>query len=118
MNYNLHDERSEIMRFCEGDSVRAYDYFGAHFEERDGKPGVMFRVWAPNAENVAVKGEAAADNPSGIMMKKREGGVWEQFVEGAAEGQSYTFGIVTPAFRIISSHLLNCSMSQHSCVMI
>lgn len=101
MNYNLHDERSEIMRFCEGDSVRAYDYFGAHFEERDGKPGVMFRVWAPNAENVAVKGEAAGDNPSGIMMKKREGGVWEQFVEGAAEGQSYTFGIVTPAFEQI-----------------
>ena len=101
MNYNLHDERSEIMRFCEGDSVRAYDYFGAHFEERDGKPGVMFRVWAPNAENVAVKGEAAGDNPSGIMMKKCEGGVWEQFVEGAAEGQSYTFGIVTPAFEQI-----------------
>lgn len=101
MNYNLHDERSEIMRFCEGDSVRAYDYFGAHFEERDGKPGVMFRVWAPNAENVAVKGEAAGDNPSGIMMKKCEGGVWEQFVEGAVEGQSYTFGIVTPAFEQI-----------------
>ena len=101
MNYNLHDERSEIMRFCEGDSVRAYDYFGAHFEERDGKPGVMFRVWAPNAENVAVKGEAAGDNPSGIMMKKCDGGVWEQFVEGAAEGQSYTFGIVTPAFEQI-----------------
>ncbi len=101
MNYNLHDERSEIMRFCEGDSVRAYDYFGAHFEERDGKPGVMFRVWAPNAENVAVKCEAAGDNPSGIMMKKCEGGVWEQFVEGAAEGQSYTFGIVTPAFEQI-----------------
>ncbi len=101
MNYNLHDERSEIMRFCEGDSVRAYDYFGAHFEERDGKSGVMFRVWAPNAENVAVKGEAAGDNPSGIMMKKCEGGVWEQFVEGAAEGQSYTFGIVTPAFEQI-----------------
>ena len=101
MNYNLHDERSEIMRFCEGDSVRAYDYFGAHFEERDGKPGVMFRVWAPNAENVAVKGEAAGDNPSGIMMKKCDGGVWEQFVEGAAEGQSYTFGIVTPALEQI-----------------
>ena len=57
MNYSFHDERSEITRFCEGDSVRAFDYFGAHPEVRDGKQGVMFRVWAPNAISVSVVGD-------------------------------------------------------------
>lgn len=101
MNYNLHDERSEITRFCEGDSVRAYDYFGAHFEQRDGKAGAVFRVWAPNAESVSVVGDFSGDNPNGLMMEKRDGGAWELFVEGAGEGQSYQFGIVTPAFEQI-----------------
>ena len=98
MNYQIHDERSEFTRFCEGDSVRAYEYFGAHFEQRDGKSGVMFRVWAPNAESVLVRGDFAEDNPNGLMMEKCDGGVWELFVADVTEGQSYQYGIVTPSF--------------------
>ena len=56
MNYSFNDDRSEITRFCEGDGVRAYSLFGAHIEQRDGKSGVLFRVWAPNAAAVAVVG--------------------------------------------------------------
>ena len=54
MNYCFNDERGEFTLFRDGDSVRAYEYFGAHPEERDGKHGVLFRVWAPNAVSVSV----------------------------------------------------------------
>ena len=57
MNYSFNDERSELTKFCEGDSARAFDYFGAHFEQRGGEWGVMFRVWAPNAKSIAVTGD-------------------------------------------------------------
>ena len=101
MNYSFDDERSEIVRFCEGDSVRAFDYFGAHFEERDGKPGVMFRVWAPNAEGVSVVGDFNEWNQNVNFMVKRDHGVWELFLEGVTEGQSYRFCIISPAFNQI-----------------
>ena len=104
MNYSLHDARSEVTRFAEGDSVRAYDYFGAHPEERDGKSGVVFRVWAPNAENVSVVGDFNDHEKNLNFMKKREGGTWECFIENAREGQSYQFCIETPVFeRIMKS---------------
>lgn len=104
MNYSLNDGRSEVIRFAEGDSVRAYDYFGAHPEERDGKSGVVFRVWAPNAENVSVVGDFNNHEKNLNFMEKREGGTWECFVENAREGQSYQFCIETPAFeRIMKS---------------
>lgn len=104
MNYSLNDGRSEVIRFAEGDSVRAYDYFGAHPEERDGKSGVVFRVWAPNAENVSVVGDFNNREKNLNFMEKREGGTWECFVENAREGQSYQFCIETPVFeRIMKS---------------
>ena len=54
MNYGSGGVCKELELFHNGDNVHAYEYFGAHLEERDGKSGVMFRVWAPNALSVAV----------------------------------------------------------------
>ena len=97
MNYTFNDGRSEIVRFCDGDSVRAFDYFGAHPGERDGVPGVMFRVWAPNARNVAVAGDFNNWDKNAHFMEKREGGAWELFIPKAAPGQSYQYSVETPA---------------------
>lgn len=96
MNYSFYDERSEITRFCEGDSTRAYDYFGAHFEERDGRHGVVFRVWAPNAASVSVAGDFNGWNTEASFMEKRDGGAWELFIEGVTAGQAYQY-CVQPA---------------------
>ena len=104
MNYSFNDERSEITRFCDGDSVRAYQFFGAHPVQQDGKPGVLFRVWAPNAENVSVVGDFNDWDKNAAFMSKRDGGAWELFLEGVAEGQSYKYCIQTPWFeRILKS---------------
>ena len=101
MNYSFNDSRSEITRFCEGDSVGAYHYFGAHPEERDGKQGVVFRVWAPNAESVSVVGDFNDWNKNADFMSKREGGSWELFIEGLGTGHCYKYCIETPWFEKI-----------------
>ena len=35
-----------------GQTIDAYNYFGAHFENRDGVDGVVFRLYAPMASDV------------------------------------------------------------------
>ena len=104
MNYSFYDDRSEIVRFCEGDSVRAFDWFGAHPEERNGAHGVLFRVWAPHAESVSVIGDFNDRSPHADSMERGEGGTWECFVPNAVQGQSYQFCIETVAHeRLVKS---------------
>ena len=97
MNYSFQDGRSEITRFFEGDSVRAFDYFGAHPEEREGKSGVVFRVWAPNAVSVSVAGSFNEWNSAAGSLNRLGNGVWELFAEGAEHGQGYHYCVETPS---------------------
>ena len=101
MNYGSGGVCKELELFHNGDNVHAYEYFGAHLEERDGKSGVMFRVWAPNALSVAVVGSFNNWNSNTHHMHKLEGGAWELFVEEAGCGVSYKFSIETPWFEKI-----------------
>ena len=95
MNYCFNDERGEFTLFRDGDSVRAYEYFGAHPEERDGKHGVLFRVWAPNAVSVSVSGAFNGYDNDAAFMTRCEGGVWELFLENVSDGNSYRYCIET-----------------------
>ena len=101
MNYSFNDERSLTARFFDGDAATAYEYFGAHTENRDGKNGVVFRVWAPNAQSVAVVGSFNNWNKGTDYMSKTGDGVWELFIEGDLSGESYKFCIETPWFEKI-----------------
>ena len=101
MNYSFNDERSLTARFFDGDAATAYEYFGAHTENRDGKNGVVFRVWAPNAQSVAVVGSFNNWNKGTDYMSKTGDGVWELFIEGELLGESYKFCIETPWFEKI-----------------
>lgn len=42
-----------VYLFHQGTNFQAYDYLGAHKTEN----GVVFRTWAPHAENVYVTGD-------------------------------------------------------------
>ena len=42
--------------FKEGSHFKLYGKLGAHVTAVDGRPGVHFAVWAPNAKNVSVIG--------------------------------------------------------------
>lgn len=95
MNYVFNDERSPLKLFSDGDAVRAYDFLGAHFMNLDGRNGVMFRVWAPNAISVSVVGDFNSWNQQSNYMYKIGGGVWELFVDNLNEFDMYKFCIET-----------------------
>lgn len=95
MNYSFNEVRSDLELFLSGDAVRCYNYMGAHLVEQDGKQGVIFRVWAPNALSVAVVGSFNNWNASANIMHKLSNSVWEVFVEGVVQYDSYKYSIVT-----------------------
>ena len=65
--------------FLMGQSINAYEYFGAHFTKLNNKDGVIFRVYAPMAKEVCVIGEFNNWNPGSHLMKKiDDSGVYER----------------------------------------
>lgn len=95
MNYVFNDERSPLRLFSDGDAVRTYDFLGAHFINLDGRNGVIFRVWAPNAITVSLVGDFNNWNQKANYMYKIGGGVWELFIEDLNEFAVYKFCIET-----------------------
>ena len=99
MNYQIFDERTPLELFHDGDAVRAYDFLGAHKVNWDGKDGVVFRVWAPNALTVSVVGNFNNwDQTANYMYKISDGGVWELFIEGLYDFEIYKYCVETPWF--------------------
>ncbi len=80
-----------LSSFLDGSCFHAYDYFGAHATVRNGKQGVVFRVYAPHAFAVELIGTFNAWQPA--QMQPSASGVFELFWEGAAEGQMYKFRV-------------------------
>lgn len=101
MNYGFNEDRTALELFCAGDSVCAYDFFGAHLVNWDGKDGVVFRVWAPNALSVSVVGNFNNWNKTANYMYKIGCGAWEVFIEGIKPYEIYKFCIETPWFEKI-----------------
>ena len=86
MAFTVNDERTPLELFLQGESVRAYEFLGSHFANWDGRDGVVFRVWAPNALSVSVVGDFNEWNPDAHYMYKLDNtGVWELFIEGVWE---------------------------------
>ena len=54
---------------------------------------MRFAVWAPNAENVTVAGEFNDWDIRRHPMRRRNGGVWEIFLPGLAEGAAYKYHV-------------------------
>ena len=84
----------DLYLFHQGTNYRAQEMLGAHFVERDGKRGVRFTVWAPNAKEVSVVGEFNDWNTLADPMSRIDDGeIWETFVEGLGEGEIYKYAI-------------------------
>lgn len=101
MNYSLNESRTALELFHAGDAVRAYSFFGAHLVNWDGRNGVVFRVWAPNALSVSVVGSFNDWNKTSDFMYKIDDGVWELFIEGIEQFDVYKYCIETPWFEKI-----------------
>ena len=82
--------------FHQGKNAEAYKLFGSHFTEKDGKKGVVFRVWAPKASEVCVVGDFNHWNrESAYMNKISDGGIWELFIPGLKKFDNYKYSIKT-----------------------
>jgi 1,4-alpha-glucan branching enzyme len=58
-----------------------------------GGTGVTFRVWAPNATNVIVKGNFTVNSINPPMFSEGTNGLWSVDVPGAHYGQQYKYTI-------------------------
>ncbi len=83
----------DLYLLAEGTHYRAYEKLGAHFTEKDGKRGVHFAVWAPNAKRVSVIGDFNNWNPNAAIMRPSTAGIWEGFVPEIGQGASYKYHI-------------------------
>ncbi len=84
----------DLHLFGEGKHWHAYRFLGAHEHEVDGVAGVLFAVWAPNAERVSVVGEFnnwdGRRHPMRVFESK---GVWELFIPDLGTGVYYKFEV-------------------------
>ena len=82
----------DLHRFAEGRHQHAYRFLGAHPQSLFGIDGVLFAVWAPNAERVSVVGDFNAWDGRAHPMRVRGGsGVWELFIPDLDAGGLYKF---------------------------
>ncbi|BCJ69910.1 1,4-alpha-glucan branching protein GlgB [Polymorphospora rubra] len=77
----------DLYLFAQGRHERLWQMLGAH----PGDGGTRFSVWAPNAREVRVVGDATGWGPydGAVMERVGDSGVWSVFVPGAEPGQRY-----------------------------
>ncbi len=82
--------------FGKGRDYKIYQKMGAHPAVLDGKAGWHFAVWAPHAKAVSIVCDRNDWNPeANYMIPLEKSGVFEGFIEGMGEGDSYKYAITT-----------------------
>ncbi|MBS7302556.1 MAG: 1,4-alpha-glucan branching protein GlgB [Lachnospiraceae bacterium] len=83
--------------FAQGTHYDIYKKLGAHVSEENGKKGMYFAVWAPNAKSVHVIGTFNNwDETAHPLEKLGPGGIYSTFIPGVKTGELYKFLIETP----------------------
>ena len=86
----------DLHLFGEGKHERIYEKLGAHVITHEGKRGVAFAVWAPNAKSVSVVGDFNGwKSEKHSMRSLGSSGIWELFIPGLREGELYKYAIRT-----------------------
>jgi 1,4-alpha-glucan branching enzyme len=84
----------DLYLFGEGKHYELYEKLGAHCLEHEGVAGVVFAVWAPNAQRVSVVGDFNQwDGRRHPMRPRGASGLWELFIPGLAQGDIYKYEI-------------------------
>ncbi|MBI5403405.1 MAG: 1,4-alpha-glucan branching protein GlgB [Ignavibacteriae bacterium] len=86
----------DLYLLSEGNHYSIYEKLGAKVKIINGKKGVRFAVWAPNAKSVSVVGNFNYwNNDSNPMENVMNSGVWALFIPGLYEGEVYKYAIIT-----------------------
>ncbi len=79
--------------FHQGNNIKTYEYLGAH---RISENQVVFRVWAPNAQEVSVVGEFNQwDREKNKLKRLNDAGVWQGVVDNVKKFDNYKYSIMT-----------------------
>src|SRR6056297_2358863 len=85
---------TDAFLFNEGTHYRLYEVLGARPCTRDGRKGVQFGVWAPNARAVSVVGDFNHWSPAEHPMEPvGSSGCWQTFVPDLEQGARYKYHI-------------------------
>jgi len=99
-NYDPYDFPAQLPEFdqhlfSEGKHWHIYQKLGAHLHSIDGIAGVLFAVWAPNAQRVSIVGDFNRwDGRCNPMRSLGSNGLWELFIPGLNAGDLYKFEIL------------------------
>lgn len=90
----------DLHLIAEGRHEELWKALGAHVERHHSVlgnvEGTSFKVWAPNAQAVQVKGDFNGwDGREHAMRSLGTSGVWEIFIPGVVAGMCYKFAILT-----------------------
>jgi len=84
----------DLYLLAEGTFERSWERLGAHLVEHEGRAGVRFAVWAPNAARVSVTGDhndwSTAAHP---MTLRGDTGIWECFIPDVRGGVRYKYHV-------------------------
>lgn len=85
----------DIYLFKQGTHYQLFEKLGAHPMTVADAEGVLFAVWAPNAQAVSVVGEFNGWDVDAHPLRVRDdgSGIWEGFVAGVAPGSLYKYHI-------------------------
>lgn len=90
--------KKEVQDLEKGVCYNAQSILGAHMVEKNGKKGVLFRVYAPSAIRVSVVGDFNGfDGRVHQMSRYEESGLFELFIPGLTAGTAYQYEVKTKA---------------------
>lgn len=85
----------DLYLFGEGTQERSFQWMGAHPRQLEGVDGVLFVVWAPSAQRVAVVGDFNHwEGHRHVMRLHPASGIWELFVPALPEYCNYKFEVL------------------------
>lgn len=88
----------DISLFRAGKHFKMYEKLGSQTVFLNGREGVYFAVWAPNALSVSVIGNFNgwdADSHQ-LFLRWDESGIWEGVIYGIGIGEVYKYSILSP----------------------
>ncbi|MBQ9365103.1 MAG: 1,4-alpha-glucan branching protein GlgB [Schwartzia sp.] len=87
----------DLYLFHQGTNYHAHEMLGAHYVVENGKRGVRFAVWAPEAREISVVGDFNDwDTRRNPMTRLGDGEVWSVFIEGLPSETIYKYAIDPP----------------------
>ncbi len=91
----------DLQAMRRGMSCTTYRHLGAHPTLQDGRAGVYFAVWAPQATEVCVIGNFNGWRHGEVYLSSSPNGVWYGFVPGIGSGEHYKYSLRTTSGKIL-----------------